>query len=128
MTPEIPDARLKEVTRWLRRQISLDDACARLTFDDQNVVHRKWYWTLFEWTLLVCTGIALVCLYRRIRDGRVRASEEYLREWIESGGYSADALWEYDTGGDSWENLCGECGYAIVRDGKVIDFWMYEMN
>jgi hypothetical protein len=41
---------------------------------------------------------------------------------------SSAELWEYDTGGDSWENLHGERGYAIVREGVVADFWMYEMN
>lgn len=51
-----------------------------------------------------------------------------IKEWIDSNMQSGDALWEYDTGPESWNDLCGEMGYAIVRSGKVIEFIMLMMN
>jgi hypothetical protein len=39
-----------------------------------------------------------------------------------------DELWEYDSGQESWELMHGEMGYAIFRNGEVIDFHMSLMN
>jgi len=128
MKHDIPEARLKEVTSWLQRRVSLGDACARLTADDRNVVHPTVLQRTFEWALLICTGIALVCLMRRIVNGPTLTSAEHLRSWLALRDYSSDELWKYDTGGDSLEDLGGECGYAVVREGEVIDFWLYQMN
>lgn len=51
-----------------------------------------------------------------------------MRQWIDENLHPGDELWEYDTAGDSWEYLCGEMGYAIVRNGKVFEFEMLLMN
>jgi hypothetical protein len=50
------------------------------------------------------------------------------REWAEGHMRPGDELWEYDTGGETWANLCGEIGYAVVRCGKVFEFIMLMMN
>ncbi|MEM9413619.1 MAG: hypothetical protein AAGA30_21105 [Planctomycetota bacterium] len=37
-------------------------------------------------------------------------------------------LWQYDSKDQSWSELRGESGYAIVQNGDVIDFWMMMNN
>lgn len=32
-----------------------------------------------------------------------------------------DQIWEYTSSPESWEDLCGEAGIALVRDGKVVE-------
>lgn len=39
-----------------------------------------------------------------------------------------DEIWLYDSGPESWENLCGEIGIALVRAGHVINVIMFRMN
>lgn len=48
--------------------------------------------------------------------------------WATDQMRPGDELWEYNTGGDTWANLCGEMGYAIVRGGRVVEFVMAMMN
>lgn len=69
--------------------------------------------------------------------GRMKESDEALgisqssdefNGWIDKSLQAGDELWYYDTGGDSWYSLCGENGFAIVRGGKVVDFYMWWMN
>lgn len=100
----------------------------RLTEDEQNVVHLTVLQRVLEWVLLIGTGIAIVCLIRRIANGPTKTLAERLRSWLSASAEISDELWEYDTGGNSWENLHGECGYAIVRGGRAIQFWMCQMN
>ena len=35
-----------------------------------------------------------------------------------------DVLWWYNTGGNTWANSMGECGYAIVRGEKAAGMFM----
>jgi hypothetical protein len=52
----------------------------------------------------------------------------HFEEWYYScEGYDAE-LWRYDTGPESWANLAGEWGFALVRNGEVVDFEMVAMN
>lgn len=37
-------------------------------------------------------------------------------------------LWSYDSGPESWENMGGERGFAIVRQTEIIDHWIVEEN
>jgi len=57
-----------------------------------------------------------------------RPTLEVNRAWAEEHMRPGDELWEYNTGGDSWANLCGEMGYAVVRGGRVVEFIMLMMN
>jgi uncharacterized protein (TIGR02996 family) len=43
-------------------------------------------------------------------------------EWMETKMQPGDELWEYNTAEDTWPNLHGEMGYAIVRNGKVVEY------
>jgi hypothetical protein len=55
-------------------------------------------------------------------------SVQSVQAWIEEHMQPGDELWWYDTGGDSWAKLCGENGFALLRDGKVVEFYMWQMN
>lgn len=66
----------------------------------------------------------LACGAGKDAETVARAVEEWVRSNLEPG----DELWYYDTGCDTWENLCGERGLAIVQGGQVKEFWMYELN
>lgn len=74
-------------------------------------------------------------LWQRIRGFFSRAPEPTTvssfgpdPSWAEAHMRPGDELWQYDTGGDSWAHLGGEMGYAIVRNGKVVEFEMVLMN
>ena len=67
----------------------------------------------------------------RVAEGAGKLTESIalgFEEWVRRNSSPGDELWYYDTGGDSWEHLCGENGFAIVRRGRVIEFWMHELN
>jgi O-methyltransferase involved in polyketide biosynthesis len=49
--------------------------------------------------------------------------EEMKSEMLET-----DELWYFDTDPATWACLCGRRGYAVVRDGKVIDALSVEMS
>ena len=46
-------------------------------------------------------------------------------EWNEAAQRLRDAmarggtLWRWSTPGPSWEAMCGECGFAVVNEGRV---------
>jgi hypothetical protein len=124
----IPAERLAEITSWLQKRISPEEVIAALDADDAIVKKPAMWERLVEGLILLVSGLWIILLYRRIVDGSRRASSEYFREWLVNHDLSSAELWEYDTAGDSWENLQGECGFAIVRDGVIVDFWMYMMN
>jgi hypothetical protein len=56
--------------------------------------------------------------------GFINALWENLKSKMQDG----DELWEYKSGGESWENLAGREGIALVRDGKIIDLMLTGMN
>jgi hypothetical protein len=39
-----------------------------------------------------------------------------------------DQLWEFISPPDTWQNLCGRQGIAIVRNGEVLSTLVTEMN
>ena len=39
-----------------------------------------------------------------------------------------DELWEFNSPADTWQNLCGRAGIALVRNGEVIDAIITMMN
>ena len=36
--------------------------------------------------------------------------------------YEGDELWEFCSPPETWENLYGRAGFAVVRDSVVIDY------
>jgi hypothetical protein len=40
----------------------------------------------------------------------------------------SDELWYFDNGPEKWEALCGRAGYAVVRDGVIVDAVLIRMN
>ena len=39
-----------------------------------------------------------------------------------------DQLWTFSTSDESWENLAGRAGIALIRNGEIIDSIVTEMN
>ena len=78
--------------------------------------------------LTIVTGLWLFDLYWRLKDGPRHPVAPRFAKWAEQNMQPNDQLWRYDTGGDSWEMLAGECGFVIMRDGDVHDFWMHLEN
>jgi len=64
--------------------------------------------------------------------------DEYFVDWpvgkkaqwqlIKARMVEGDECWYFNSAGDSWKNLVGRSGYAIVRDGKPIDGIITMMN
>jgi hypothetical protein len=50
--------------------------------------------------------------------------------WVEFRGKfrEGDELWEFSSPPDTWQNLCGRAGVAIVRHGKIVDSFVTVMN
>ena len=42
--------------------------------------------------------------------------------------HDGDELWEFSSGDQSWEDLAGREGIALVREGKIIDDVLTRMN
>lgn len=48
--------------------------------------------------------------------------------WYAESGLNTDDLWYYDTPAEWWEQMWGQQGFALIRGGAVVDFWMLSMN
>lgn len=113
------NARVWEIQSWLRKRVTVDEVLTRMTDWDRKAEIPKSLWAR---------------LRKFFRGPDTPVSQQNgphvctMREWIEEHLRPGDELWEYDTAGESWENLCGEMGYAIVRNGKVVEFEMLLMN
>jgi uncharacterized protein (TIGR02996 family) len=110
--------REREIRRWLRRRVTVAEMLAGW---DRPPSPRK--------------GLRdrIRGLFKRAPEAAPQPPSEgptvrWLREWIEANMRPGDELWEYNTGGDSWENLCGEMGSALVRAGRVVEFKMLANN
>jgi hypothetical protein len=94
----IPPERLREITSWLQQPIGVAEAVARVVEFD---------------------GIA---------RNPIRGGGRSLQAWIQKHMQPDDELWWYDTGGESWANLRGESGFAVLRGGKVVEFYTWLEN
>jgi uncharacterized protein (TIGR02996 family) len=115
------NARNREIQSWLRKRIAVSDYLAAVAECDKPPTPPKGLWKRFR------------DFFRRSATDETDFELEGPagragREWIEANLRPGDELWEYDSGGDSWANLHGEMGYAIVRNGKVVEFDMRMMN
>ena len=48
--------------------------------------------------------------------------------WYADNFRPTDELWYYDTPASRWEQMWGENGFALIRNGKVLEFMMWSMN
>lgn len=97
---DMREARVREIKLILRRRLPVEEACEMVSKD------------------YVRLG--------RNEDGK-RESDR-IHSWFSNCAQEGDELWFYDTGGDSWEHLRGENGFAIVRNGEVVEWNMWFMN
>jgi len=97
----LPGERAREVRRWLRERVTLEQAEARYADLEQATLQ-----------LMGTTGGWL----------------DYFREQIAAEMQPGDELWLYDTGAEAWAHLHGERGLALVRDGQVVGLIMECMN
>ncbi|OWK47505.1 TIGR02996 domain-containing protein [Fimbriiglobus ruber] len=113
------NARIRGIQAWLRRRMTPAELFARMAEWDQPAKASRGLWQrvrgLFQRNP---TPVS------QPEGPHVRG----MREWVEANLKPGDELWEYNTGGESWAHLCGEMGYAIVRNGKVVEFEMLLMN
>ena len=114
------NARNREIQSWLRQQIEVSVLLARMAELDKPTVPPKTLWQRVRGLF----GRSPDALPAQTEGPFVRGK----REWVEANLRPGDELWEYDTGGETWAHLCGEMGYAIVRNGEVIEYEMLMMN
>src|SRR5262245_57525543 len=104
------NARVREIQSWLRRRVTVAELLAQMAEWDRPPESSRGFWAR---------------IFRLSRRPRVAAPAlqgegphvRGMREWVEANLRPGDELWMYDTAGDSWGHLCGEMGYAIVRNG-----------
>lgn len=41
---------------------------------------------------------------------------------------NGDQLWKYRSSEDTWQSLCGEQGFAIIRNGQTVDVFITMVN
>jgi uncharacterized protein (TIGR02996 family) len=109
------NARVREIKSWLRRRVTITEMLARMAKWDKPAAPPMTLWQRVR-GLFRCQPSAVTTASPE--GPHVRG----MREWVEANLRPGDELWEYDTGGESWAHLCGEMGYAIVRNGKVVEF------
>lgn len=124
----MPPERFAEIECWLLRPVTPSEVLTRLKHDGDAVSQPTKGQRIVERIILLATGIWIASLFWRIAYGARRTSAECFTVWLDSHDLSEAELWEYDTGGDSWARLRGECGFAAVYDGRVADFWTYFEN
>ena len=110
----------QEIQSWLRRRVTVAELLAHMAEWDKVMDQPRTLWQRVR------------RLFRQSIAARVSQPEgsrvRWMREWIESNFRPGDELWQYNSGDKTWAHLCGRMGYAIVRDGKVVEFEMLMMN
>jgi len=49
-------------------------------------------------------------------------------EWFRPARERGLELWEYSSSDQSWWDMCGHAGLALMDDGRVVDAWIIELN
>jgi hypothetical protein len=54
----------------------------------------------------------------------------WLEDWrtLVAAMRPGDDLWEYRSSPESWQHVAGRAGYAVVREGEVVDGILTMMN
>ncbi|TWU44511.1 hypothetical protein Poly51_60770 [Rubripirellula tenax] len=109
--------RFAEISKNLVRSTTASAALARLDSSDDGVIPPTWKSRLATTLFFGLTGLWLIVLFWRLVDGPRRTSAQHLATWLEGKDLRSCELWEFDSG--------SECGYALLRNGDVKDFWLY---
>lgn len=59
---------------------------------------------------------------------KIAVSLEFVKSMFGSSMEENDEIWKFSSPPDSWQLLCGRSGYALVRNGVVIDTFITMMN
>ena len=62
------------------------------------------------------------------RDGIPFSGRQDEWEALKAKMIDGDEIWGFCSPSDSWQHLAGRAGYALVRDGEVIDCVVTMMN
>jgi uncharacterized protein (TIGR02996 family) len=109
-------ARDRAIQFWRRRQVTVAEMLARMAAWDKPPALPKSFGRKVRGLFKRSAGVE-----EPHADGPHAC---VMREWVEANMQPGDELWEYFNVGESWALLRGEMGYAIVRDGKVVEFTM----
>jgi len=86
--------------QWLQRKLTIKEA------EDENMVHHHQLG------------------HKGVPFGFQNSEwQELLAEMIKG-----DELWEFCSPAETWENLCGREGIALVRNGQIIRFIVTRLN
>ncbi|WP_372725971.1 hypothetical protein [Novipirellula sp.] len=124
----IPKTRADEILRWLDEKVTPERAIAEIQRDEEHIASVAIPEPLVFRVLWFAIGGLLVDLFWRLVYGPRRTGDQLFADWLSTLDLSNAELWKYDTGGDSWEKLRGECGYAVIERGELVDFWMWFEN
>jgi hypothetical protein len=47
---------------------------------------------------------------------------------FKAGMQENDEIWKFSSPDDTWENLCGSAGIALVHEGEIVDIYETLMN
>lgn len=61
-------------------------------------------------------------------DNEQVISVDFAKSMFRDSMLSDDEIWLYSSPPESWQMLCGRSGYALVREGEVIDTFLTLMN
>ena len=125
---DIPNARTDEILKWLKKKVTPNEAIAEIRRDEEHIARVTIPEPLVFRIIWFAIGGLLIDLFWRIVNGPNRPSSEVFADWVSRFDLSNAELWRYDTDGDSWEQLRGESGFAVVENGEITDFWMWFMN
>lgn len=52
----------------------------------------------------------------------------HFEAWHKSTAVEGDELWYFNTDDEDWEHLCGENGFVLIREGEIVDLYLWWMN
>jgi hypothetical protein len=105
--------RLAEISSGLKRRVCIAQTLNDPAKWDHPLLRKTTWQRLFGWLDSERSAIDL----ERTRPERL--ADLYVIGWAEASMQCDDELWFYEIG----SGLCGETGYAILRDGTIIDFF-----
>lgn len=120
-----------EIAAWIQEPTTLQGALERFDERDRMKAHamdplQSPLGRLVGRGLSLVTGLWVFSVYWRFCPPL--PPREQFQRWYSQMAQQGDELWWYDSGAESWARYAGECGYAIRRDGTVVDSWMLTTN
>lgn len=116
--------RIGAISRWLTKRVTPMEAVEAVAERDKIPTTLPTLVRCMEFLARLLFFLWVFDLLRHIQEEPPRTERGSFSNWVIENLQDSDELWEYDSGPECEKSGCDECGYAIVRNGEVVDFWV----